>query len=88
MRELRELRHESAYKSISTRMNYYNLDRPFSLVVLSCLATVSGAFETISACLVDEYPRLRQYKPAIAFTALVVAFLVNLALATQVGTIN
>ena len=56
----------------------------FSLVVLSCLATVSGAFETISACFVDEYPRLRQYKPAIAFTALVVAFLVNLALATQV----
>ena len=61
---------------------------PFSLVVLSCLATVSGAFETISACLVDENPRLRQYKPAIAFTALVVAFLVNLALTTQVDTMN
>ena len=54
-------------------------------MVLSCLATVSGAFETISACVVDEYPRLRQYKPAIAFTALVIAFLVNLALATQVS---
>ena len=53
-------------------------------MVLSCLATVSGAFETISACFVDEYPRLRQYKPAIAFSALVIAFLVNLALATQV----
>ena len=65
-------------------MSLTNLPFHFSLVVLSCLATVSGAFETISACFVDEYPRLRQYKPAIAFTALVIAFLVNLALATQV----
>ena len=49
------------------------------------MATVAGAFETISACVVDEYPRLRTYKPAIAFSALAVAFLVNLALATQGG---
>jgi hypothetical protein len=44
---------------------------------------VAGTFETLSACIVDEYPKLRQYKPAIAFSALAVAFLLNLALATQ-----
>ena len=56
----------------------------FCLIVLSCAATLTAAFDTLSASFVDEYPRMRQYKPAIAFTLLAMVFLVNLVLATQV----
>ena len=44
-----------------------------------------AALETFSACIVDEYPSIRQYKPAITFTAMAGIFLINLILVTQGG---
>ena len=57
----------------------------FVLILLCVLSTVMAVFEVAAAAVVDEYPSLRQYKPAIAFTFLAGVFLVNLVLATQGG---
>ena len=56
----------------------------FLQVTLAVSASLSASFETLSACVVDEWTSLRQYKPAIAFTMLAVAFLLNLIMATEV----
>ena len=57
----------------------------FALLVLCTLSTIMAAFETISASIVDEFPSMRQYKPALTFTFLAGVFLLNLLLATQGG---
>jgi len=57
----------------------------FCLVVLTALATVMGALETVGACVVDEYPSMRQYKPAIVFTLMSAVFMVDLVMATRGG---
>ncbi len=57
----------------------------FLLVALACVATLAAAFEVLSACVVDEFPSVRQYKPAIAFTMLCAVFLLNLLMATEVS---
>ena len=57
----------------------------FCLVVLATLSTLMATFEVMSATLVNEFPRLRQYKPAISFTFLAIIFLLNLCMATQGG---
>ncbi len=56
----------------------------FALVSLAAAATAAAVFETVSASVADEWPNLRQYKPAVAFTALAAVFLVNLLMATEV----
>ncbi len=57
----------------------------FILVVLSAAAGLAAAAEVIAACAADEWPRMRRYRPAVAFTALAVAFLAGLVMTTQGG---
>jgi len=56
----------------------------FVLVALAVLANLMAIFETLSACFIDEWPSMRQYKPAFSFSLLAGIFLVNLLMATQV----
>ena len=44
-----------------------------------------GCMETLSACVVDEWPSMKPYKPAIVFTFLALLFMINLVMATQGG---
>ena len=57
----------------------------FCLIVLTTVATVMGVLETLGACIVDEYPSMRQYKPAIVFTIMSGVFMINLVMATKGG---
>ena len=57
----------------------------FCLMVLTTTATVMGCMETLSACVVDEWPSMKPYKPAIVFTFLALLFMINLVMATQGG---
>jgi len=49
------------------------------------VSTVMGLMETLGACVVDEWPSMRQYKPAIVFTLLSAVFMTNLVMATKGG---
>merc|ERR1712079_983064 len=57
----------------------------YVLLVLTTAATVMGCMETLSACVVDEWPSMKPYKPAIVFTFLALLFMINLVMATQGG---
>jgi hypothetical protein len=57
----------------------------FCLVVLVSVSTVMGCMETLGASIVDEYPSMRQYKPAIVFTIMSGVFMINLVMATKGG---
>ena len=46
-----------------------------------------GCMETLGAAIVDEYPSMRQYKPAIVFTIMSGIFMINLVMATK-GKLN
>ena len=41
--------------------------------------------EVLSSCVVDEWPSMKNYKPAITFTFLAFIFMINLVMATQGG---
>ena len=47
------------------------------------VSTVMGCMETLGASIVDEYPSMRQYKPAIVFTIMSGVFMINLVMATK-----
>ena len=47
------------------------------------VSTVMGCMETLGASIVDEYPSMRQYKPAIVFTIMSGIFMINLVMATK-----
>lgn len=57
----------------------------FCLIVLTTAATVMGCMETLSSSIVDEWPSMKAYKPAITFTFLAFIFMINLVMATQGG---
>ena len=42
-----------------------------------------GCMEVLGASIVDEYPPMRQYKPAIVFTIMSGIFMINLVMATK-----
>ena len=50
---------------------------------LVSVSTVMGCMETLGASIVDEYPSMRQYKPAIVFTIMSGIFMINLVMATK-----
>ena len=52
-------------------------------VILVSVSTVMGCMETLGASIVDEYPSMRQYKPAIVFTIMSGIFMINLVMATK-----
>ena len=47
------------------------------------VSTVMGCMENLGASIVDEYPSMRQYKPAIVFTIMSGIFMINLVMATK-----
>ena len=57
----------------------------FCLLVLTTAATVMGCIETLSSSIVDEWPSMKAYKPAITFTFLAFIFMINLVMSTQGG---
>ena len=57
----------------------------FCLMVLTTAATVMGCMETLSTSVIDEWPSMKAYKPAITFTFLAFIFMINLVMATQGG---
>eukprot|EP00093_Oithona_nana_P008682 08682.XXX_255129_257662_1 [CDS] Oithona nana genome sequencing. len=57
----------------------------FCLMVLTTAATVMGCIETLSSSIVDEWPSMKAYKPAITFTFLAFVFMINLVMSTQGG---
>ena len=57
----------------------------FCLIVLTTAATVMGCIETLSTSIIDEWPSMKPYKPAITFTFLAFLFMINLVMATQGG---
>jgi len=57
----------------------------FCLITLTVASTVMGLLETLGACVVDEWPSMRSYKPAIVFTLLSAIFMTNLVMATKGG---
>ena len=57
----------------------------FCLIVLTTAATVMGCIETLSSSIVDEWPSMKAYKPAITFTFLAFIFMINLVMSTQGG---
>uniref|UniRef100_A0A0K2TLA7 Sodium-dependent nutrient amino acid transporter 1 n=1 Tax=Lepeophtheirus salmonis TaxID=72036 RepID=A0A0K2TLA7_LEPSM len=57
----------------------------FCLIVLMSISTIMGTIETLSTIVIDEYPSIKQYKPAISFTFLSITFMTNLLLATEGG---
>ena len=57
----------------------------FCLMVLTTAATVMGCIETLSSSIVDEWPSMKAYKPAITFTFLAFLFMINLVMSTQGG---
>ena len=54
-------------------------------MTLTVVSTVMGLLETLGACVVDEWPSMRQYKPAIVFTLLSAVFMTGLVMATKGG---
>ena len=52
-------------------------------ITLTVASTVMGLLETLGACVVDEWPSMRSYKPAIVFTLLSAIFMTNLVMATK-----
>ena len=57
----------------------------FCLMVLTTAATIMGCMETLSSCIIDEWPSMKSYKPAITFTFLAFVFMINLVMATKGG---
>ena len=55
--------------------------------IIVSVSTVMGCMETLGAAIVDEYPSMRQYKPAIVFTIMSGIFMINLVMATK-GKLN
>ena len=53
--------------------------------VLTTCSTIMGCMEVLSSCVVDEWPSMKNYKPAITFTFLAFIFMINLVMATQGG---
>jgi len=74
-------------ESAITRMDYNWLwtGLLFCLMVLTTCSTVMGCMEVLSSCVVDEWPSMKAYKPAITFTFLAFIFMINLVMATQGG---
>ena len=69
----------------TTLLFLYRSGLLFCLVVLVTTSTVMGCIETLSSCVVDEWPSMKTYKPAISFTFLAFIFMTNLVMATQGG---